>query len=117
MREHSQQGFREVNCQRMNMKRYEPSAPRAALGLTAVAMAVITMGALVVLPAQLGSVNAQTYTLAEKSATEAPVGIAAAPARVAAGPVDREAAVEPATPEAQECGRPHKSSWRSPADG
>jgi hypothetical protein len=46
------------------MKRYEPSTPRAALGLTAVAMAAITMAALVVLPAELDSVSADPYTLA-----------------------------------------------------
>jgi hypothetical protein len=98
------------------MNRYETSTPRAALGLTAVAMAVITMGTLVVLPAQLGSVSAQTYTLTAKSATDAPGGIAAAPTRVAAGSVDRETRVGSATLEGQECARPHKSSWRSPAD-
>ena len=99
------------------MNRYETSTPRAALGLTAVAMAVITTGTLVVLPAQLGSVSAQTYTLAAaKSATDAAVGIAVAPARVAVVSVDRETRVGPATLEAQECARPHKSSWRSPSD-
>jgi hypothetical protein len=98
------------------MNRYETSTPRAALGLTAIAMAVMTVGALVVLPAQLGSVSAQSFTLAEKGATEAPGGIAAAPARVAAGTVEREVPLGAATSEAQECGTPHKSSWRSPAD-
>ena len=99
------------------MNRYETSTPRAALGLTAVAMAVITMGTLVVLPAQLGSVSAQTYTLAaSKSATDAPVGIASAPARGTVGSADREAGAGSATLEAQECARPHKSGWRSPAD-
>jgi hypothetical protein len=44
------------------MNRYEPSTPRAALGLTAVAMAAITMAALVVLPAEFDSVSADPYT-------------------------------------------------------
>jgi len=44
------------------MNRYEPSTPRAALGLTAVAMAGITMAALVVLPAEFDSVSAEPYT-------------------------------------------------------
>jgi hypothetical protein len=99
------------------MSRYETSTPRAALRLTAVAMAVITMGTLVVLPAQLGSVSAQAYTLAAaKSAADSPGGITGAPARGAVGSVDREAGVGSATLGAQECARPHKSSWRSPAD-
>ena len=100
------------------MNRYESSTPRAALGLTAVAMAVLTMGTFVVLPAQLGAVSAQTYTVAAaKGATDAPDGLAAAPARVAAGAVDREAGAGLATLDAQECAMPHKSSRRSPADG
>jgi len=100
------------------MNRYEPSTPRAALGLTAVAMTVITMGTLVVLPAQLGSLGAQTYTLAaEKSAAEAPVDVASAPASIAAAAaVNGQEHAARATLEAQECGRPHKSSLRSPAD-
>lgn len=100
------------------MNRYETSTPRAALGLTAIAMAVITMGTLVVLPAQLGSVGAQSYTLAaEGSASKGPVDIANALASVAAaGAINGQQSVGPATLEAQECGRPHKSSLRSPAD-
>jgi len=42
------------------MNRYEPSTPRAALGLTAVGMAAVTLAALVVLPAELETVNAAT---------------------------------------------------------
>jgi hypothetical protein len=34
------------------MKRYRPKLPRAALGLTAVAMSALTFGTLVLLPAQ-----------------------------------------------------------------
>ena len=65
------------------MKGYEPSTPRAALGLTAVAMAAITMGALVVLPAKLDSVSASPYTLAAaKAATNTPIEVAISPARI-----------------------------------
>jgi hypothetical protein len=43
------------------MNRYEPSTPRAALGLAAVAMAAVTLTALVVLPAELDSLSADPY--------------------------------------------------------
>jgi hypothetical protein len=46
------------------MKRYEPSTPRAALGLSAVAMTAITVGAMVVLPAKIESGSVHPYTLA-----------------------------------------------------
>jgi len=72
------------SCQRLkdrNMNGYEPSTPRAALGLTAVAMAAITMGALVVLPAKLDAVSANPYALAAtKVATKAPIEVAMSPA-------------------------------------
>lgn len=65
------------------MNGYEPSTPRVALGLTAVAMAAITMGALVVLPAKLDSVSADRHTLAAaKAATKAPIEVAISPARI-----------------------------------
>ena len=44
------------------MNRYEPSTPRVALGSIAIAMAAITMGALVVLPAQLEAANASAIS-------------------------------------------------------
>lgn len=79
------------------MNRYEPSTPRAALGLAAVAMATITMGALVVLPAKFDSVGADPSTLAAaKAAAEAPIGVAAGPARIDAPEAEnREAHVHP----------------------
>jgi hypothetical protein len=65
------------------MNRYKPSTPRAALGLTAVAMAAITMGALVVLPAKLDAAGADPSTLAAaKAATKAPIEVAISPARI-----------------------------------
>lgn len=39
------------------MKRYEPSAPRAALGLMALALAATAIGVFVVLPAQVEAVD------------------------------------------------------------
>jgi len=54
------------------MNGYKPSTPRAALGMTAVAMAAITLAALVVLPAKLEFVSVDPYTLAAaKAATKA----------------------------------------------
>ena len=64
------------------MNGYEPSTPRAALGLTAVAMTAITIGALVVLPAKLDSVSADPYALAARAATNAPIEIAISPAHI-----------------------------------
>lgn len=46
------------------VSRYEPSAPRAVLGLTAVAMATMTVAALVVLPATLDAASVEPYTVA-----------------------------------------------------
>ena len=78
------------------MNCYEPSTPRAALGLTAVAMAAITMGALVVLPAKLDSVKSGPYTLAAaKATTKAPIEVAINPACVdVTGLVNREEHVQ-----------------------
>lgn len=60
---------------------YQPSMPRAALGLTAFAMAALTVGAMVVMPALLNSVSADTYTLASATAAaKAPVDVALSPA-------------------------------------
>jgi hypothetical protein len=102
-----------------HMNRYETSTPRAALGLTAVAMAAITMATMVVLPAQLGSVSATTYTLAaEKAAAKARFDVAAAPGNDVPGIVDDEEYVssDRAAFEAQECGRQYKSNSRSLTD-
>ena len=101
------------------MNRYETSTPRAALGLTAVAMAAITMATLVVLPAQLGSVGANASTLAaEKLPAEARFNVAKAPVNDAPGTVDGEEYVSAgrATFEAQECARQYKSNSHSLAD-
>jgi hypothetical protein len=96
------------------MNRYETSTPRAALGLTAVAMAAITMATLVVLPAQLGSVSANANTLAaEKVPAEARFDIARAPADIdVSGTADGEEYVSPgrAAFDAQECARQTKSN-------
>src|ERR1700704_6321193 len=103
-----------------HMNRYETSTPRAALGLTAVAMAVITMATLVVLPAQLGSVSASTYPLAaEKAPAEARFDVATTPVDInVPGVFDRDEYVSPgrATSQAQECGRQYRSNWGSLTD-
>jgi hypothetical protein len=65
------------NARKMN--RYKPSTPRGALRLTALAMATITMGALVVLPAKLEFVTADSYTLA---ATKASIDVAVSPTHI-----------------------------------
>jgi hypothetical protein len=99
-----------------HMNRYETSTPRAALGLTAVAMAAITMATLVVLPAQLGSVSANANTLAvEKAPAEARFDVAKAPNIDVPGVLDGEEYVSPGRAgfEAQECGRQYKSNLRS----
>jgi len=65
------------------MNRYNPSTPRAAAGLTAVAMAALTIGALVVLPAKIEFVSADPSTLAAaKAATKAPIEVAIGPPRI-----------------------------------
>ncbi|HEX4523728.1 MAG TPA: hypothetical protein VH704_09430 [Casimicrobiaceae bacterium] len=102
------------------MNRYETSTPRAALGLTAVAMAAVTMATMVVLPAQLESVSAQAYTLAaEKPPAEARFDLATAPVEIdIPGLVDGEEYLSPARArfEAQECRRQHRSNSRSLTD-
>jgi hypothetical protein len=50
------------------MNGYKPSKPRAALGLIAVAMSAITIGAMVLLPVKLDSIGADSYTLAAAKA-------------------------------------------------
>ena len=73
------------------MNRYEPAMPRATFGLIAVAMTAITIGAMVVLPAKLDSVNAAQHTVVATSAKIAPVGAGVSSARVdARNVVNRE---------------------------
>jgi hypothetical protein len=57
--------------QERHMNGFEFSAPRVALGLTAGAMAAITLGVLVVLPAQLDSVSPAAYAMSSASAATA----------------------------------------------
>jgi len=100
------------------MNRYEPSTPRAAMGLIAVAMAAITIGAMVVLPAKLDSVSADPYTLAAaKAAENAPIEVAISPARIGVPEViNREAHGHPGrtTVGAQKIrAQRHRLSWHS----
>jgi hypothetical protein len=82
------------------MNSYEPSSPRVALGLIAIAMAAITMTALVVLPATLDSVSADSPTLAAtKPAPQISNDVAVSPARGATPkPDNREARVHTGHP-------------------
>jgi hypothetical protein len=79
------------------MNGYKLSTPRAALGLTAVAMAAITMGVFVMLPANLDHVGADPYALAAaKAVTGAPIDVASSPARIDVPEVvNREDPVQP----------------------
>jgi hypothetical protein len=62
------------------MNGYEPSAPRAAIGLTAAAMTAITIGAMVVLPAKFNPVSAGPYApAAAEAATNASIEVAIGP--------------------------------------
>ena len=65
------------------MNRYQPSTPRAAIGIAAVAMTVLTIGVAVVLPSEVQSVdrNAATSTAAN-AAAPAPIDVAIVPARI-----------------------------------
>ena len=55
------------------MNSYKLSTPRVALGVTATAMAAITMSALVILPAEFDSVRADPNMLVAETAAKAPV--------------------------------------------
>jgi len=64
------------------MNSYESSTPRVAMGLAAAAMAAMTIGAMVVLPAKLDAFDAEPYALAvARAATLGPIEFAASPAR------------------------------------
>ena len=82
------------------MNRYEPSTPRAAIGLIAAVMTAITIGAMVVLPAKLDSGSAEPQTLAAaRAATKTPIEVAIGPARGdVPALVDREERVHPGRP-------------------
>jgi hypothetical protein len=65
------------------MNSYQPSTPRAKLGLIAVAMAAITFGVMVVLPAAQDSGSTDIVTLATaKASSAAPIEVAISPARI-----------------------------------
>ena len=74
------------------MNGYKLSTPRAALGLTAIAMAAITMSVFVVLPANLDHVGTDAYMLAAaQAAAGAPSDVASSAAHIDAPELlDRE---------------------------
>ena len=76
------------------MNGYKASTPRAALGLAAVAMTAITMGALIVLPAELGAVSAAPDMLdAANAATSSRIDPALSPSRADAPDIHRDARI------------------------
>ncbi len=76
MRDHFHPRTAGKRLQGRGMHGYDHSTPRAALGLTAVVMATITMSAMVVLPAKFDSIHADAAVLATaKSTTKAPIDI------------------------------------------
>ncbi len=50
------------------MNRYQPSIPRALIGLTAFAFSALTIAATVMLPAKMGSANADAHIVASARA-------------------------------------------------
>ena len=65
------------------MKRYKTKLPRAAIGMTAVAMTAITFGLAVVVPAEVASRNqdAGAY-VASRAVSSVPTEVAIIPARI-----------------------------------
>ncbi|HXX86291.1 MAG TPA: hypothetical protein VEN29_20225 [Casimicrobiaceae bacterium] len=52
----------------MQRKGYEPGKPRTAIGFIAIAASAITIGSLVVLPAELAATGGEPFELAEAKA-------------------------------------------------
>jgi len=73
------------------MNSYETSNPRVAMGLAAAALAAMTIGAMVVLPAKLEAVGAEPYALAVvRAATLGPIEFGSATSSDATDVVTRE---------------------------
>jgi hypothetical protein len=65
------------------MNRYQPKAPRAAFGIAAVAMTVLTLGLAVVVPAKLAPEGQSAATLlAARSKAPAATEVRIVPARI-----------------------------------
>jgi hypothetical protein len=76
MRDHFHPSSPGKRLQGRSMQGYDHSTPRAALGLTAVFMAAITMSAMVVLPAKFDSVHADSTMLAAaKTTIKTPIAV------------------------------------------
>ena len=97
MRDHLRSKEARGNLRDRNTSGYQPATPRAVLGLTAVAMATITVAGLVVFPAKFDSLSSDPYTLAAaKAAAKAHSEAAINPERTEAPEViDRQAQVRP----------------------
>jgi hypothetical protein len=78
-----------------NMNSYETSNPRVAMGLAAAAMAAMTIGAMIVLPAKLEAVSAEPYALAvARAATLGPIDFGSPASSTAADAPAREEQVQ-----------------------
>lgn len=76
MRDHFHPGTTGKGPHGRRMQGYDHSTPRAALGLTAVVMATITMSAMVVLPAKFDAIHTDPTVLATaNTATKAPIAV------------------------------------------
>jgi hypothetical protein len=76
MRDHFNPPSTGKRLQGRSMHGYDHSTPRAALGLTAVFMAAITMSAMVVMPAKFDSVHTDPTMLATaKTTIKAPIAV------------------------------------------
>lgn len=88
------------------MHGYDQSTPRAALGLTAVFMAAITMSAMVVLPAKFDSLHADPAILATtKTTIQAPIAVESS-----------QACVDEADPENHQESVPDNQTARAPQE-
>ena len=82
------------------MNRYQPNTPRAMLGIAAIAMAVLTLGLAVVVPAKLAPAGQDGATLlTAKSKAPTAIEVLIVPARIEVIGV-RESTVAGGAPEA-----------------
>ncbi len=84
------------------MNRYEPEVPRAAFGIAAAALTAITIGLLVVAPAQFDSISTDSVTLAAARGAATPATeVVISPARVDVVAVRETALVRTAAADAE----------------
>ena len=81
------------------MNRYQPKAPRAAFGIAAIAMTVLTLGLAVVVPAKLAPAGPEASTLLAVKSKAPATEVTIVPARIEVIGV-RESTVAEGTPAA-----------------